>query len=137
MIGRLPRRLRGGWSVAIGLLWLISVLVVAWNMANEEDAADQALLLATILGLTLGVVLVNQHHSGWIFAVPAVAFLAALATSALTPDWVTTRPRFTVFAEQSFILYLVVLGGPVLASALVAAVWRLVFRLLDARSARR
>jgi hypothetical protein len=119
------RGLPGGWALPIGLGWLSCVRVVAWLSGRDvEDSTPTRTMIVALgisaLGLALGVAMAKQRRTGLILlAVVAAALLATLANGISVSDQeVDSSPGV------AFFLFMVVLGVPAYAGALLVAMGR-------------
>jgi hypothetical protein len=112
------------------LAWLVGVVVFSSLSGREENPGTGAvmlLLVASALGVGLGVALVKERRTMLILlAVPAVALLATV-TSGKAYDSLPESARYLneLYWDLTYFLLVVVFGTPVILGAFVGRMWRL------------
>lgn len=152
MLGHVVTKTRGGgslrsWASPICVAWMPCVAVAGWLLGRDdylygEEGSDPSMgssthamfLVASVLGLAIGVAMVVERRTRSILpTVLTAALLGAIALAVASPEQDLALGLLVI----GFFYLAVTLGVPVLAGALLGAVWRPALSLLHRRSAHR
>jgi hypothetical protein len=113
---------------------MICVLLVALGELQVNPGAGTIILffVTCALGLAMGVALAKERRTPWI--VLAVPMAALLGTMVLGAGGAADQSSDGFEAGLVFEFLVVILGFPVIAGALLGAMWRMVVRLVARRS---